>query len=76
MPFTLILWYTLCAAATTDAATPAPTKFLKVIAISGDVAIKDLPETVYTLSTSQKVRVIHPITPAVIAQPCSTEGEK
>jgi hypothetical protein len=46
---------------------PAPTKFLKVIIILGGVAIKELPETVYILSTSQKVRVVHPIIPAVIA---------
>ena len=45
----------------------SPTKFLKTVVISGDVAIKDLPETLYILSTSQKIRVIQPIAPAVIA---------
>ena len=67
MPFTLILWYTLCEATTTDAAIPAPIKFLSVIIKLGDVAINDLPETVYILSMSQKIRVIQPITPAVNA---------
>ena len=61
---------------TTDKAIPAPTKFRKVISRLGDVAIKDLPETVYTLSTSQNVRVIHPITPAVIAPSLVPEETK
>jgi hypothetical protein len=42
-------------------------KFLTVIIRLGDVAINDLPETVYILSMSQNVRVIQPITPAVNA---------
>ena len=57
----------LCEAATTDAAIPAPMKFSSVIIGLGYTAINDLPETVYILSMSQNVRVIHPTIPAVIA---------
>ena len=46
---------------------PAPMKFLSVIIRLGDVAINELPETVYILSMSQKIRVIQPITPAINA---------
>jgi hypothetical protein len=48
----------LCEATTTEVAMPAPMKFLSVIIRLGDVAINNLPETVYILSMSQKIRVI------------------
>ena len=46
---------------------PTPRKFRSVIIRLGEVAIKDLPDTVYKLSISQKIRVIQPITLAVNA---------
>ena len=45
----------------------APIKFLIVIIMSGELAIIELPKTVYMLSVNQKARVTQPIIPATIA---------
>jgi hypothetical protein len=50
MPFIIIIRYTLRYVAATYAAKDTPKKFLKVIVISGDEAVRDLPETEFALS--------------------------
>lgn len=50
----------------TRTATKAPTKFLIAITYPGGDAIKDVPDTIYRLSTSQNTSVTQPIVPATI----------
>ena len=60
----LILWKILCEAAITNPATIAPIIFLMTTKTFEEVII--LSDIKYMLLNTQKVKVIHPIIPAII----------